>query len=144
MDTYFPILKKKTIIFYIVIGIAFATILAYYYFWGTTRAGAGWGLSMVLFISVVVFAVCGPIIIRLMYWQKRQKSKGLSELEFYKMKEFALYSVWIGSVLAVASCILLIYKSFLYISVLIALYGIYSVWPSEKTYKIEKKSFGVK
>jgi len=60
------------------------------------------------------------------------------------MKETFLYSVWIGSVLAVVACILLIYKSFLYISVLIALYGIYSVWPSIKVFKAEKRSFGVK
>jgi len=144
MDTYFVGLKKKTIAFYIVISVAFAIILAYYYFGGTTRTGAGWGLSMVFFISVALFSICIPIIIRICYWQKRQKNKGLTKLEFYKMKELLLYSVWIGSVLTAAACIFLIYKTFLYISVLMALYGIYSIWPSKNTYKIEIKSFGVK
>jgi len=78
----------------------------------------------------------------LLYFQ--QKNKGLTKLEFYKMKELLLYSVWIGSVLTAAACIFLIYKTFLYISVLMALYGIYSIWPSKNTYKIEIKSFGVK
>jgi len=111
---------------------------------GTYRTGAVWAVSMVLFISVAVFSICGPIIIRLVYWQKGQKNKGLSLPQFFKMKEISLYSVWIGSVLAVLSCIVLVYKPFLYISVLMAIYGIYSIWPSKKTYKMEIKAFSVK
>jgi Na+-driven multidrug efflux pump len=144
MDIYFKDLKKKTIVFYIVIAFAISIVLAYYYFGGMGRTGAGWGISMFFFISVALFSICIPILIRLGYWQKRQKYKGLTKIDFYKMKDLSLYAVWIGSVLAVASCIFLIYKTFLYISVLMALYGIYSIWPSKKIFKMEIKSFGVK
>ncbi|OJF76388.1 MAG: hypothetical protein BKP49_07930 [Treponema sp. CETP13] len=144
MDTYFASLRQKTILFYVVIGFAITAVLAYYYFGGTNRVGAEWELSVTLFISVAIFSVCIPILIRLGYWQKRQKNKGLNKSDFCKMKDLSLYSVWIGSVLAIASCIFLIYKSFLYISVLMALYGIYSIWPSKKTFKMELISFGVK
>ena len=99
--------------------------------------------SVVVLLVTTLFAIGIPILLRTGYFQKGVKSGGLHLPDFIRMKLLIIFSVWVGELGMLFAYYLPIYTYHLYISVLVGIYGIYSIFPAKDTYQKELRSFGV-
>lgn len=104
---------------------------------------AGYNLTMISFISSAVFAVCVPIVLRLLAFRKVKNEGSLKKQKYLQFKTLALVSIFIGALFALYGYYELIYEALLTVAVLCVLYGIYSVLPNRKTLKMELIEFNV-
>lgn len=107
------------------------------------RMGANRINSVIALMGTTLFAIGFPILLRTGYFQKGTKNLGLGLSDFLRMKRLIGYSVFIGEIFMLFANYLPIYTYHLYLTVLIGIYGIYSIFPSRETYKKELKGFGV-
>ena len=98
---------------------------------------------MIGLMGSVVFAVAVPILIRISYFHRSVKKRGLTLFEFKRMKEILLVSVGVGVVFSLYSCLLPIFRYHLYLAVLAGIYGVYSVLPFRGNLRRDVKGFGV-
>ncbi len=94
-------------------------------------------------MGTVIFSVALPIIIRLIFCRKKEQQRGLSFREFRLFKLLSLGSVCLGSIFAAWSLLIPVFRYHLYLSVLAALYGIYSVLPFQRSLVYDLKIYGV-
>jgi hypothetical protein len=99
--------------------------------------------SVIALLGTTLFAIGFPILLRTGYFQKGTKNQGLHLADFLQMKRLIGYSVGIGVIFMLFAYYLPIYTYHLYLSVLVGIYGIYSIFPSKSTYQKELRSFGV-
>jgi len=99
--------------------------------------------SVMAMLGVTLFAIGIPILLRTGYFQKGSREGGLHLSDFLRMKRLVISSVGIGEFFMLFAYYLPIYTYHLYLSVLLGLYGIYSIFPSRATYQKELQSFGV-
>ncbi|AEV28374.1 hypothetical protein SpiGrapes_0520 [Sphaerochaeta pleomorpha str. Grapes] len=99
--------------------------------------------SVIALLATTLFAIGFPILLRTGYFQKGAKSGGLHVSDFSRMKHLVGYSVGIGEICMLFAYYVPIYTYHLYLTVLVGIYGIYSIFPSKDTYKKELRSFGV-
>lgn len=104
---------------------------------------ASYSLTMICFISSVIFSICIPIIIRLVTFNDVKTNGTIEKKKYLQFKNIVLLSVFIGSLFALYGYYKLIYEGLLTVSFLCILYGIYSVIPSKKTLEIELIEFNV-
>lgn len=104
---------------------------------------ASYSLSMICFVSAVIFSVCIPIVIRLLTFNDVKTNGTIRKKKYLQFKNIVLLSVFIGSVFTLYGYYALIYEGLLTVSLLCTLYGIYSVIPSRKTLEIELIEFNV-
>jgi len=146
MDTSeFDKIQKQA---YITIGFTIAGLLIVFLvhrFIPTSGGGTGANRinSVVALMGATLFTIGFPILLRTGYFQKGTKDLGLSFSDFSRMKLLIGYSVFIGEIFMLFAYYLPIYTYHLYLTVLVGIYGIYSIFPSRETYKKELKSFGV-
>ena len=107
------------------------------------RVGANRINSVIALLGTTIFAIGFPILLRTGFFQKGTKDRGLSLSDFSRMKRLIGYSVSIGEFFMLFAYYLPIYTYHLYITVLVGIYGIYSIFPSRETYEKELQSFGV-
>jgi hypothetical protein len=100
-------------------------------------------LSVFGLLGTTIFAVALPILLRTGFYQKGIKQKGLTQADFSLMKGWIVYSVGLGEIFLLFSYFVPIYTNHLYLSVLVGIYGLYSIFPSRETYRKELRSFGV-
>jgi len=99
--------------------------------------------SVIALLGVTLFAIGIPILLRTGYYQKGSREGELLLSDFMRMKRLVLTSVGIGECIMLFAYYLPIYTYHMYLSVLLGLYGIYSIYPSMATYQKELQSFGV-
>ncbi|MCF7941354.1 MAG: hypothetical protein K9M84_07065 [Spirochaetia bacterium] len=131
-----------------VIGISVAavlSVLAVHHFWGADPVPSDPGrvLSMICLMAAVTFSVALPVLLRSLFYARGMRSGGLPVKDFIRMQKLSILSVCIGSLCAVYAYYRVIYVVHLYMSVLSALYGIYTILPVRTSYERDLKSFGV-
>jgi hypothetical protein len=99
--------------------------------------------SLVLLLSTTTFSLAIPILLRTGFYRKSVRSGGLSEPEFLRMKNGILLSVLCGELCMLFAYLVPIYTYHLYLSVLVGLYGIYSIFPAADTTRRELLTYGV-
>ena len=99
--------------------------------------------SMIGLMGAVVFSAALPILIRILSYQASVKKGGMSFIRFQRMKRLSLISVGIGVVFALFSYLLPIFRYHLYLAILAAIYGVYSVLPFKENLLKDLKGFGV-
>ena len=135
--------KKQTSITYIILCVLLVLIFLHHTFLSQDLTSAGFGFTMVCFMGTVIFAICFPIIFRLYYFKKVKEKKSLTKDEYIKFRQLILYSVALGTIFTLEGYFFMIYSNILTLSVLLILYGIYSIWPSKKTTRLELISMNV-
>ena len=137
-------IKKQTIIFFILALVLLAIVFIHHYFLKDNLSYASYGFTLFCTFGTTLFSICFPILIRLYYFKKvKDNKKGLSEAEYLKFKQFILYSVAIGTLFALEGYYFMIYETLLTVSMLLCLYGIYTIVPSRKSMKLELVSMKV-
>ncbi|WP_320130796.1 hypothetical protein [uncultured Sphaerochaeta sp.] len=99
--------------------------------------------SIIGLMGTTLFCVAIPILLRTGFFQKSTKTKGLDSKKFIHMELACIISVCIGELFMLVSYYIPIYTYHLYLTVLVGIYGIYSIFPSKESYKKELSSFGV-
>ena len=122
-----------------VCGISAALVYQNPITWQATRLNSFIGL-----LGTVVFAIVLPIVLRLHFFRKRIKEKGLRSIsQFIRMKTISLAVVSGGCLFALYSSVVPIFRYHLYLAVLAALYGIYTVLPFDENLSRDLTAFGV-
>jgi hypothetical protein len=106
--------------------------------WGANRINSVIGL-----LGVAIFSVALPILIRTLEYQRSVKNAGMSVSRFKRMKTLSLYSVDLGTLFALFSWYIPIYRYHMYLAILMGIYGIYSVLPIKGGNKQDIRGFGV-
>lgn len=102
------------------------------------------GLSVAGLMGSVVGTLALPILTRTMFYKKCVKNKGLLPADFFHMELIILISVLAGCIFVLFSYFAPIYRYHLYLSVFAGIYGLYTVFPSDKIYNKDIKAFRVK
>ncbi|WP_020612029.1 hypothetical protein [Sediminispirochaeta bajacaliforniensis] len=101
-------------------------------------------LSMVGLLGSTTGAVALPILVRMAFYRKSAHQDGLSLSEFFRMERCLVLCVLFGALFTLFAYLVPVYRYHLYLSVLVTIYGIYSVFPANKTYKKDIAAFRVK
>lgn len=106
--------------------------------WEATRLNSIIGL-----LGAASFSAAMPILFRTLGFHKSIKEKGMTIRQFKRMKLYSVYSVVTGSLFAIYSCVIPVYRYHMYLAVLLGIYGIYSIIPVSNNYRQDIKGFGV-
>jgi len=137
-------IKKQTVIFFVLALVLLGIIFIHHYLLKDNLVYAGYGFTLVCTFGTALFSICFPILLRLYYFKKvKDNKKGLSKADYLKFKQFILYSVAIGTLFALEGYFFMIYETLLTVSILLNLYGIYTIVPSKKSMKLELISMKV-
>ncbi len=132
MEKIFKKITNLTVISYIILLLVF--LLVFFIKVNADRT-ADRNLSTNILLGATIFAVAIPILLRTGFYNKSLKSKGLKQKEYYIFKVLIILSVFIGSLFALYGYYFPIFRYHLYISILVCIWGLYSIVPSENVYK---------
>jgi len=137
-------IKKQTVIFFIIALVLLAIIVIHHFFLKDGLAYAGYTFSLICTFGVALFSICFPIFLRLYYFKKvKDNKKGLYIDDYIKFKQLILFSVAFGTLFALEGYFFMIYETLLTVSILLNIYGIYTIIPSKKSMKLELISMKV-
>lgn len=143
VDAIFKILKKRFAIICGIIIVLFFTIVLLHRVNFESLSPASYFVTMICFIATAIFSLCVPIIIRLMTFKKVKDNGNISRKIYLEFHNIVLLSVFIGSLFALYGYYALIKDTLETVSLLMALYGIYSAIPSKKSINMELVEFNV-
>lgn len=98
--------------------------------------------GIVIFLLTVIATVALPILVRVRFHDRAVKEKVATLESYIQVQKQQMLLIGIGSTMAGLAYLLVIPNLYLYGSVLSALYGIYSVLPSERKTAGELKAYG--
>lgn len=101
-------------------------------------------LSVIILLGSALCSAAIPILIRMFFYRKAVKKIGLSPADFYHMKIGIIFCVFIGCIFSIIAYLVPIFRYHLYLSVFIAIYGVYSILPTDKTYQKDRNGFKVR
>ncbi len=99
--------------------------------------------SFIGMVGTVFFSIALPILFRIIFYRRRERQKSLSFTQFRTFKLFSLGAVCIGTFFADFSILVPVFRYHLYLAVLAALYGVYTVFPFESSLNYDLKVYGV-
>jgi small-conductance mechanosensitive channel len=143
VDNIFKVLKKRFAIMCIVVVVLFLAIFLSHRFNTGALNRASYTITMICFFGAAIFSLCIPIIIRLVTFKNVKDNGKLSREMYFQFHNVVLISVFIGALFALYGYFALIQDILETVTVLIAMYGIYSAIPSKKTIKMELVEFNV-
>jgi hypothetical protein len=143
VNDVYKILIKRFAIMCILIVALFLAIFAFHRLNADSLSRASYTTTMICFIGSAIFSLCVPIIIRLVTFKKVKDNGNLTRATYLDFHNVVLISVFIGTLFALYGYFALIQDTLETVTVLIALYGIYSAMPNKKTIKIEFVEFNV-
>lgn len=124
-------------------GITLFLLLVVFFLKNISEIEANRTISVFILLTTTIFSIALPILFRTSFYQKSIKNKKLDIKDYLKMKRFIVLSVSLGTICALYGYFALIFKYHLYLSILIAIWGIYSIFPSNNIIKKELKEFNV-
>jgi len=133
-------INKITILNYLLTVLVFIAVLIFKNYGQRTADRI---ISTIVLVGATLFSVALPILLRTWFYQKSYKNKSLSQSDYLKLKTLIIISVLIGSLFALLGYYYPVYKYHLYISILVLLWGIYSISPSKKVIKRDFIDFKV-
>ena len=140
MEKLFKKITNFTVINYVVLLIVF---LIFFLFKGNQEREATRALSTNLLLGATIFSVALPILFRTGFYNKNIKNKGLKQKEYYVFKILTNISVFIGTLFSLYGYYYPIFRYHLYIAILMSLWGLYSIFPSNKIYDKEVITYQV-
>lgn len=143
VDNLFSILKKRFAIMCVVVIVLFLAIFFSHRSNAESLSRATYTTTMICFFGSAIFSLCIPIIIRLITFKNVKDDGNISRAMYLKFHNIVLLSIFIGALFALYGYFALIQDILETVTVLIALYGIYSAIPDKKTIKMELLEFNV-
>ena len=101
-------------------------------------------LSVSCLLGSAIGSMALPIVVRLIFYRKASKNKGISSSDFYCMKNLEIISVFAGSLFALLAYYIPVFRYHMYLCILAGIYGIYSILPVDRMYQKDISSFRVK
>lgn len=143
IDNIFKVLKKRFTVMCIIVVVLFLGIFLSHRVNTGALSRASYTITMICFLGSAIFSLCIPIVIRLVIFKNVKDEGNLSRSMYFQFHNLVLISVFIGVLFALYGYFALIQDILETVTVLIAMYGIYSAIPSKKTIKMELIEFNV-
>ena len=143
LDDIYKTLKKRFIVLCAVLIILILATFLYHRLNMDDLTRAGYALTMVCFFGSAIFSACIPIIVRLVTFKKVKDDGNISKKAFLNFKKWVGLGAFVGALFSVYGYFAMIYDALLTVSILFAMYGIYSIIPSKKALRMELVEFNV-
>lgn len=143
VDNVYKVLFKRFVIMCCVIVVLLVAIFISHRINSASLDRATYTTTMICFIGSAIFSLCVPIIVRLVTFKKVKDKGSLSREVYLQFHYVVLISVFIGALFALFGYYALIQDTLETVTILIAMYGIYSAIPNKKAINMEFVEFNV-
>jgi hypothetical protein len=142
------LLKKLTLLFGVLVGIAAVFFAVVYYIYYRKIAVTAplfsiWVWGVILLVLTVLFSVALPILMRTLFHSRSVRNKKAEFFQYERLQTNLIIVHLIGAYTACLACLFLVPKFHLYASVVAGLYGIYAAIPNRKKISADLKYYGL-